>query len=338
MKRKVKHLNPRSLDHLTTIILRDILNWAAEYLKSLNIPSARLDSEVLLSFVLNKDRIYLYQNPEFRIQNLELSKFKKLIERRGRREPVSYITGEKEFWSLKFKVTKDALIPRPETEILVQTVIDIVRNQKSEVRSQKLKIFNFQSSIFNPIYILDIGTGSGNVAVSIAKESPESHVFTVDKSDSALSVAKENAMTNGVAEKITFVKGDLYDFGFRISDFGFKDSQIPNSKFQIPKIFDIIVSNPPYIPTGDIEGLMTEVRDWEPRWALDGGKDGLEIIRKIIKDAPLFLKSKGFLAMEIGFGQSGEVSRIISETDKFDNIKTIKDLSGIERVVTAWKR
>ena len=294
--------------------IRDILNWAAEYLKSLNIPSDRLDSEVLLSFVLNKDRTYLYANSEKPILPEEHKKFKELIERRGRREPLSYITGEKEFWSLKFKVSRDTLIPRPETEILVQTVLDIIRSQWSVVSGQ--------------LNILDIGTGSGNIAVSIAKESPESHVFTVDKSDSALSVAKENAEIHGVAERITFLKGDLYDL------------RLENSKFQIPnsKLYDIIVSNPPYIPTGDIEGLMPEVRDWEPRWALDGGKDGLEIIQKIIKDAPLFLKSKGFLAMEIGFGQSEEVSRIISETDKFDNIKTIKDLSGIERVVTAWKR
>ena len=294
--------------------IRDILNWAAEYLKSLNIPSDRLDSEVLLSFVLNKDRTYLYANSEKPILPEEHKKFKELIERRGRREPLSYITGEKEFWSLKFKVSRDTLIPRPETEILVQTELDIIRSQWSVVSGQ--------------LNILDIGTGSGNIAVSIAKESPESHVFTVDKSDSALSVAKENAEIHGVAERITFLKGDLYDL------------RLENSKFQIPnsKLYDIIVSNPPYIPTGDIEGLMPEVRDWEPRWALDGGKDGLEIIQKIIKDAPLFLKSKGFLAMEIGFGQSEEVSRIISETDKFDNIKTIKDLSGIERVVTAWKR
>ena len=323
---------------MTTIILRDILNWAAEYLKSHNIPSARLDSEVLLSFVLNKDRTYLYVNSETRIQKSEVRRFKEFIERRGMMEPVSYITGEKEFWSLKFKVTKDTLIPRPETEVLVQTVLDIIRSQKSEVRSQKseaclersLKVKNLQSPIFNPIRILDIGTGSGNIAVSIAKESPESHVFTVDKSDSALSVAKENAIIHNVAGRITFLKGDLC--------IPFNPPSPPFVKGGKEGLFDIIVSNPPYIPTGDIEGLMPEVRDWEPRWALDGGKDGLEIIQKIIKDAPLFLESGGFIAMEIGFGQYEEVSRIISDIDKFHNIKTIKDLSGIERVVTAWKR
>ena len=304
--------------------IRDILNWAAEYLKSLNIPSARLDSEVLLSFILNKDRTYLYQNPESRIQNLELSKFKKLIERRGRREPLSYITGEKEFWSLKFKVSRDTLIPRPETEILVQAVLDIIKYPSPPPLpiGERIKV--------RGIKIHDIGTGSGNIAVSIAKESPEFHVFTVDKSDSALSVAKENAIIHNVAGRITFLKGDLC--------IPFNPPSPPFVKGGKEGLFDIIVSNPPYIPTGDIEGLMPEVRDWEPRWALDGGKDGLEIVRKIIKDAPLFLKSKGFLAMEIGFGQSEEVSRIISETDKFHNIKTIKDLSGIERVVTAWKR
>ncbi len=293
--------------------IRDILNWASEYLKSLNIPSARLDSEVLLSFTLNKDRTYLYKNPESRIQNPELSKFKELIERRGKREPVSYITGEKEFWSLKFKITRDTLIPRPETEILVQAVLDIISGQWSVVSGQ--------------LNILDIGTGSGNIAVSIAKESPESHVFTVDKSDSALSVAKENAIIHNVAGRITFLKGDLY--------IPFNPPSPPFVRGGKEGLFDIIVSNPPYIPTGDIEGLMPEVRDWEPRWALDGGKDGLEIIRKIIKDAPIFLKSEGFLAMEIGFGQADEVRRIIKAADKFSDIRFVKDLAGINRVVVA---
>ena len=304
--------------------IRDILNWAAEYLKSLNIPSDRLDSEVLLSFILKKDRTYLYTNSEKPILPEEHKKFKELIERRGRREPVSYITGEKEFWSLKFKVSRDTLIPRPETEILVQAVLDIIKYPSPPPLpiGERIKV--------RGIKILDIGTGSGNIAVSIAKESPESHVFTVDKSNSALSVAKENAIIHNVAGRITFLKGDLC--------IPFNPPSPPFVKGGKEGLFDIIVSNPPYIPTGDIEGLMPEVRDWEPRWALDGGKDGLEIVRKIIKDAPLFLKSKGFLAMEIGFGQSEEVSRIISETDKFHNIKTIKDLSGIERVVTAWKR
>ena len=306
--------------------IRDILNWAAEYLKSRNIPSDRLDSEVLLSFILKKDRTYLYTNSEKPILPEEHKKFKELIERRGRREPLSYITGEKEFWSLKFKVSRDTLIPRPETEILVQAVLDIIKYPSPPPLpiGERIKV--------RGIKILDIGTGSGNIAVSIAKESPEFHVFTVDKSDSALSVAKENAIIHNVAGRITFLKGDLYKFKAQ-------SSKLKALKYEaLPLNFDIIVSNPPYIPTGDIEGLMPEVMDWEPRWALDGGKDGLEIVRKIIKDAPLFLKSKGFLAMEIGFGQSEEVSRIISETDKFHNIKTIKDLSGIERVVTAWKR
>ena len=319
-------------------VIRDILNWAAEYLKSLNIPSARLDSEVLLSFVLNKDRTYLYTNSEKPILPEEHKKFKELIERRGRREPLSYITGCKEFWSLNFKVTQDTLIPRPETEILVQAVLDIIRgnNPPSPPFSKGGKRGN---------NILDIGAGSGNIAVSIAIKLPDSHIFAVDKSDSALSVAKENAIIHNVAGRITFLKGDLY--------IPFNPHTSPlTSPFSPPSeggerevvkggeggLFDIIVSNPPYIPTGDIEGLMPEVRDWEPKWALDGGKDGLEIIRKIIKDAPLFLESGGFIAMEIGFGQSEKVSRIISDTDKFHNIKMIKDLSGIKRIVTAWKR
>src|SRR3989338_3661230 len=163
--------------------------------------------------------------------------------------------------------------------------------------------------------ILDIGTGCGNIAVSIAVECRDCHIFAVDKSDASLSVAKKNAVTHGAAERITFFKGDLYS-GLQYKDY-----------------FDIIVSNPPYIPTEDIEKLMSEVKDWEPRLALDGGKDGLEVIRRIIDGA-----QGGCIVMEIGFGQAEDVRNIIKETGKFSDIKVIKDLSGIERVVVAWKK
>src|SRR3990167_4233843 len=280
--------------------IKDILNWATEYLKNCNISSACLDSEILLSFILHKDHTYLYQNSKFTIHNSQIRRFEELIERRGRNEPVSYIIGEKEFWSLKFKVTHDTLIPRPETEILVQAVLNIISCQLSVVSCQ--------------LNILDIGTGCGNIAVSIAVECRDCHIFAVDKSDASLSVAKKNAVTHGAAERITFFKGDLYS-GLQYKDY-----------------FDIIVSNPPYIPTEDIEKLMSEVKDWEPRLALDGGKDGLEVIRRIIDGA-----QGGCLAMEIGFGQADDVRHIL-EVSKFSDIKVIKDLSDIERVVMAWKK
>ena len=288
--------------------IKDILNWATEYLKNCNISSACLDSEILLSFILHKDHTYLYQNSKFTIHNSQIRRFEELIERRGRNEPVSYIIGEKEFWSLKFKVTHDTLIPRPETEILVQAVLDVISRpsppplpigERIEVRRNN---------------ILDIGTGCGNIAVSIAVECRDCHIFAVDKSDASLSVAKKNAVTHGAAERITFFKGDLYS-GLQYKDY-----------------FDIIVSNPPYIPTEDIEKLMSEVKDWEPRLALDGGKDGLEVIRRIIDGA-----QGGCLAMEIGFGQADDVRHIL-EVSKFSDIKVIKDLSDIERVVMAWKK
>ncbi|MEK6546109.1 MAG: HemK/PrmC family methyltransferase, partial [Nitrospinota bacterium] len=173
--------------------------------------------------------------------------------------------------------------------------------------------------------ILDIGTGCGNIAVSIAVECRDCHIFAVDKSDASLLVAKENAIIHNIAGRITFLKGDLYS--------PFNPPLPPLVKGGKGGFFDIIVSNPPYIPTEDIKGLMPEVKDWEPIEALDGGKDGLEVIRRIIDGA-----QGGCIVMEIGFGQAEDVRNIIKETGKFSDIRFIKDLSGIERVVVAWKK
>ncbi|MBI4377988.1 MAG: peptide chain release factor N(5)-glutamine methyltransferase [Nitrospinae bacterium] len=303
--------------------IRDILNWSTEYLEVCHIDDARLDSEILLTYILNKNRTFLYINSDRTILPEEFKRFKEYVERRGRREPLSYITGEKEFWSLKFKVTRDTLIPRPDTEVVVQTVLNIISN------------FKFQIS--NSLHILDIGTGCGNIAISIAVECPESYIFALDKSDAILSVARENAITHNVAERISFIQGDLLDLESKNSS-----SQITNIK-----LYDIIVSNPPYIPSDDIVGLMPEVKDWEPRSAIDGGKDGLEIIRNIVNYAPLFLKpapaglkqgSGGFIAMEIGFGMAKDVRSILLEKGNFYDIRFERDLSGVERVVVAWKK
>jgi release factor glutamine methyltransferase len=315
--------------------IRDILNWSTEYLEGCHINDAHLDSEILLTYILNKNRTFLYINSDRTILSEEFKRFKEYVERRGRREPLSYITGEKEFWSLKFKVTRDALIPRPDTEVLVQTVLEMIRSKMTHtqdgcpnVRSQKLKILNLKSEIVNPINILDIGTGCGNIAISIAVECPESYIFALDKSDAVLSVARENAITHNVAERISFIQGDLLDLESKNSG-----SQITNIK-----LYDIIVSNPPYIPSDDIGGLMPEVKDWEPRSAIDGGKDGLEIIRNIVNYAPLALKSGGFIAMEIGFGMAKDVRSILLEKGNFYDIRFERDLSGVERVVVAWKK
>jgi release factor glutamine methyltransferase len=315
--------------------IKDILNWATEYLKNCNISSAHLDSEILLSFILHRDRTYLYQNSKFKIQNSKIRRFEELIERRGRNEPVSYIIGEKEFWSLKFKVTHDTLIPRPETEILVQAVLDVI-SPPSPPPLPAHKLCAGERIEVRGNNILDIGTGCGNIAVSVAVECHDCHILAVDKSDASLSVAKENAIIHNVAGRITFLKGDLYS--------PFNPPLPPLVRGGKGGFFDIIVSNPPYIPTEDIKGLMPEVKDWEPIEALDGGKDGLEVIKKIINAAPEFLKPTpaglkqglgGCIVMEIGFGQAEDVRNIIKETGKFSDIKVIKDLSDIERVIVA---
>jgi release factor glutamine methyltransferase len=222
--------------------------------------------------------------------------FQNLIARRIKGEPVSYIIGKKEFWSLTFKVTQAVMIPRPETETLVE---------------ETLKIFSPHSSHS----IVEIGTGSGAISIALATELPQASIIAIDISCKALTVAKENAFSHGV-RSIRFIKGNL-----------FEPLEGEN------KIFDLIISNPPYIPTDAIPHLPSGIRDYEPAVAFDGGPDGLELYRKIIREAHHHLQPVGYLLLEVGKGQYQEVSEIISETQKFSFPEIIKDLSGIERVV-----
>jgi|LQYC01.1.fsa_nt_gi protein-(glutamine-N5) methyltransferase, release factor-specific len=260
------------------------------------MPTSRLDAEVLLAQVLKTDRKGLYLSLPNTISEQEKETLQYLLSRRINGEPVSYIIGRKEFWSLSFKVNPAVMIPRPETETLIE---------------ETLKIFSPGSSPS----IVDIGTGSGAISIALATERPQASIITIDISFEALLVAKENASFNGV-RSIQFINGNLYE-------------PLKEGK----KIFDLIVSNPPYIPTAEIPLLPPGIRDYEPYIAFDGGPDGLELYRKIIREAHHYLKRGGYLLLEVGKGQYQEVSEIISETKKFSLPEIIPDLSGIERVV-----
>ncbi|HEX5036623.1 MAG TPA: peptide chain release factor N(5)-glutamine methyltransferase [bacterium] len=277
-----------------------LIQWTTGHFEKKGIPNPRLDAELLLASVLKCKRVDLYIGFENAVSEKHLAEYKALIERRAKREPLQYILGETEFWGLKFKVTPEVLIPRPETELLVEECLKFVGAQ-----------FIAPGPDESGPYILDIGTGSGCIAVSLAKHIPEAKVVATDISKESLEVAKENAEANGVADRIEFVASDIAPWLF---------FETRGSKF------DLIVSNPPYIDPLELDLLQAEVSRHEPRRALDGGKGGLEIVDKILTEAPDFLKSPGRLMLEVGEGQAEALKK------KYP-CETRKDYGGIERVI-----
>lgn len=278
-----------------------LIQWTTGHFEKKNIPNPRLDAELLLAHVLQCPRIDLYTGYEKIVSEKDLATFKALIERRAKREPLQYMIGETEFWGLKIKVTPDVLIPRPETELLVEEALKNVGAGFSRPGRENRAPTGIQ--------ILDIGTGSGCIAIALAKNLPDAKIVATDISREALAIARENAEVHGVADRIEFVLADIAPWrAFQAED----------------RKFDLILSNPPYIPTAEFPELQPEVRDFEPRKALDGGPEGLEVIDRILDEAPAFLKPKGHLLLEIGEGQ-GEKLRV-----KASHIR--KDYSGIERV------
>ena len=266
------------------MIALDLIKFGARELKQKKIVSSRLDSELLLSKILNKKREEVLINLEKKICQKNFSKYKDLITRRSQNEPVAYILKEKEFWSKSFFVNRDTLIPRPETELMVEKLIKIYQNKK--------------------ISILDIGTGSGCILISLLSELKNSQGVGIDISQKALVIAKKNSKKLKISNNIKFF------------------NKCVDSKFNVK--FDLIVSNPPYIESSKIKNLSEDIKKYEPRIALDGGNDGLDLIKKIIYKAEYILKVKGMLALEIGNEQFTKVSEIlIKENFKIEYI--IKD-------------
>ncbi|HSA59255.1 MAG TPA: peptide chain release factor N(5)-glutamine methyltransferase [bacterium] len=267
-----------------------LIQWTAGHFEKKGIPNPRLDAELLLAYVLKCQRVDLYTGFEKTVSEKHLAEFKALIERRATREPLQYITGETEFWGLKIKVTPEVLIPRPETELLVE---EALKNAPPAGD------------------VLDIGTGSGCIAIALAKNLPGAKIVATDISKEALSVAKENAQAHGVADRIEFVTSDIAPWLF------FETRE---------RKFDLIVSNPPYIDSSELDFLQPEVSRHEPRSALDGGQGGLETIKKILQEAPDFLKIKGRLLMEVGEGQAERLKKDFP-------CEIRRDYSGVERLI-----
>ncbi len=274
-----------------------LVRMAAENLPNSN--TARLDAELLMSATLNCTRVELpLKQTELTVA--EATQFTGYIERRQKDEPVAYILGTQEFWSLEFKVTPDTLIPRPDTETLVEAALGFLKDEEIG-------------------HILDLGTGSGCVLLSLLSELKNYKGVGVDQSSSALLIAEENAENLGLSDRVNFVKSDW-----------FLAVEKP------AKGFNAIVSNPPYIPSEDIQGLMQDVRDYEPISALDGGGDGLTPYRHIAQKAHDYLSSGGVLAFEHGIHQSNDISDILKENN-YKDIKVFKDLAGIKRVIIGKK-
>ena len=280
-----------------------ILKWTEQYFKDKGIESPRLDAEVLLAHVLEKQRIYLYVHFDEPLQPGELAAYREMIKKRVLRVPVAQILGEKEFMGLTFKVTADTLVPRPDTEILVQAAVDRLKAMAGE----------------EPLRFADIGTGSGAICLSVLHYLSDTVADTVDISPAARAVAEENAASLGLADRITFHTGDLLQPLSGIS-------------------FAAILSNPPYIPEADIVKLAPEVRLKEPHTALSGGQDGLDFYRRLANEAPAMLVPGGFTAFEVGIHQAGDVAGLLKANPLIDRTEILPDYAGIDRVVVGWRK
>ena len=273
--------------------IAEILQWTKQYFSGKGVDNPRLDAEVLLSHILQRDRLYLYVHYDQPLSPAELKEFRDCVRRRAARIPVAYITGEKEFFGLTFSVSPAVLVPRPETELLVETAIYRLQDKPSA-------------------QILDLGTGSGAIAVSVLSRLPEATGVAVDISPDALDIAKNNAKRHGLEERLEFRLGDFWQ---------------PVTG----QLFDAILSNPPYIPVGDIAALSPEVRN-EPVLALDGGKDGLAYYRRLLREGCFQLVPGGFMAFEIGVSQAGDIRQLAAQSP-FAIADILSDYAGIERVV-----
>lgn len=274
----------------------DLLSQSAKRLSDAGVADPRRETASLLAFALDKPSAFLIAHPEYELTDDEAAQFDGFVARRANREPFQYITGQQEFYGLEFDVTPDVLIPRPETEILVEEVI----NDLKKLNEPKELVF------------CEIGVGSGCISVSILHNIANTAAVATDISERAIAIAQRNAERHGVADRITYIEGDLFA--------------------GVDQKFDLIVSNPPYIPDADLTDMQKEVRDFEPHNALFAGSDGLDVVRRIISEAPKHLRSNRLLLIEIGFGQS-EILRDLVDQTIWSKPEFIPDLQGIDRVL-----
>ena len=276
--------------------LTELLQIAIDRLTRAGCDSPRLDAELLLGAALQQDRVWLYTHFKSQLTAEQVAACEPLLQRREQREPMAYILGQRDFFGLTFQLNAHVLIPRPETELLVETALEIPKKPKAD------------------FYIADVGTGSGCIAIALAKRLPQVRFFAIDLSPQALQVAQANAEAHGVAGQITFLLGDLLD--------------------SLPQSVDMIVSNPPYVSTAEIaHEVAPEVGQYEPKLALDGGMDGLEVIRKLLQQAPYKLKPDGTLLVEMGMTQGAAIKQLAAQAFPTAHIEIKPDLTRRNRLL-----
>jgi release factor glutamine methyltransferase len=282
--------------------IQRLLTWTTGYLTQKKVDSPRLSAELLLSHVLGLKRIELYTQYSRVVEQEHLARLRDLVKRAGQHEPIAYLVGKTEFYSLEFEATPDCLIPRPETELLVQRAIELLRQRST------------------PRRVCDLCTGCGVIAVAIARNTPDTKLIATDISAPALAVAARNVEKHGLQEHIELRQGDLFDPLIAELD-----------------QFDMIVCNPPYVSAAEYDALDKNVKDYEPRIALHGGEQGLDVYRRIAERVTEFLKPDGILLLEIGHAQGPAVQQLFQQTNAFEAVKVEKDLNAHDRVVIAMR-
>jgi release factor glutamine methyltransferase len=282
--------------------IAEAVRSASRILDRAGVLEPRREASSLLSFILKKDRTFLISHAEDQVEDEFLLRFQESVARRARGEPLQYITGIQDFFGREFCVTPDVLIPRPETELLVEAAIELIGGADSAP------------------FICDVGTGSGCIPITLLCEINNARAVAIDESEAALEIAKLNARNQAVAGRMVFVVSDCFN-------------SLDKDEYQ----FDVVVSNPPYITAATIAGLQREVKDHEPLIALSGGSDGLSIIRRLLLEAPAFLKTGGYMIMEIGFDQ-GEAVKDLLDENTWHLLEIRPDLQGIPRIVILQKR
>jgi release factor glutamine methyltransferase len=302
-----------------------MLRWTADYFRTKGVSEPRAAAEILLAHTLSISRLDLYLRYDQPLNSEELARFKALMVRRREGEPVAYLTGHREFWSLDIQVTPAVLIPRPETETLVAAALEAGRfYEEKELRSggqgeDQPKTENRKPKT-SPLWGLEVGVGSGAVVIALAKELPSMSWVGVDLSGAALTVARANARRHAVLHRVHLLRSDLL------------------AALKPTAAFTLLVANLPYVPRAEWERLPREIKAFEPPGALLGGNDGLDLIRPLIRQAPRYVMGGGWLLLEVGDRQAPQVAALVAETGAYDRIETIKDFSGIERVVRARRR
>jgi release factor glutamine methyltransferase len=308
--------------------IRAALQEGMAQLRAAQIPSHTLATELLLMHALGRDRAWIYSHPEESLDPATAQKFLALVARRAAGEPVQYLTGKQEFWGLEFEVTPDVLIPRPETEHVMEVAL-------ARLGERGIKIHMDTGAPREKLRVADVGTGAGCLAVALAWELPHAEVFATDISAPALEIARRNAMRHGVADRIHFLQCDLLSSLENTDPSSVGAQRAVTASAQGESQFDLIVSNPPYIARNDADQLQREVRDHEPHSALFGGPTGIEMYQRLIDQARDLLRHRGILVLELGHDSAEHVRGIFDAQPAWTKVAISMDLAGIPRVLAA---